>query len=129
MINKGIYEQKKQLASELWDKYSKAAEELRSYARKNTPLPENIYWKAKKMEHYYKIKSISEVYEGDDNITNYNVDFLSMTDDEYRLNTVWNTCKAYIEESCLPITAEQWNEALMECGKKIMENMVTISEG
>lgn len=129
MIDKGLYEQKKQLASELWDKYKKASEELRDYARKNTPLPENLYWKAKKMEHYYKIKSISEVYDGDDAITNYDVDFLIITDDECRLNTVWNTCKVYIEESCLPITAEQWNEALMRCGSKIMENMVTISEG
>lgn len=129
MIDKGMYEQKKQLASELWDKYSKAAEELRSYARENTPLPENIYWKAKKMKHYYKLTSISEVFEGGENNSNYNADFLSMDNDEYRLNKVWAVCKTYIEESCIPITVEEWNEALKECGNKIMENMVTVSEG
>ena len=81
------------------------------------------------MEHYYKLKSVNEVYDGDDGATNYNADFLIITDNECRLNTVWDICKVYIEENCLPITAEQWNEALMRCRSKIMENMVTISKG
>lgn len=126
MIDKGIYTQKKQLVDDLWEKYKKASEELKDYAMENTPLPKNIYWKDKKMEYYYKLTAIKYIY---DNLIDYDTDFLSLTENEYRLNKVWSVSEQYIKEQCLPITAEQWNEALMRCGSKIMENMVTISKG
>lgn len=125
MIDKGIYTQKKQLVDDLWEKYKKASEELKDYAMENTPLPENIYWEDKKMKYYYKLTAISYIY---DNIIDYDVEFLSLTENEYRLNKVWSVSEQYIKEQCLPITAEQWNKALMECSDKIMENMVSISE-
>ena len=126
MIDKGIYTQKKQLVDDLYEKYQKASEELKDYAIANTPLPKNIYWKDKRMEYYYKLTAISYIY---DNMIDYDVDFLSLTENEYRLNKVWSVSEQYIKEQCLSITAEQWNEALMRCGSKIMENMVTISKG
>lgn len=126
MIDKGIYTQKKQLVDDLWEKYKKASEELKDYAMENTPLPENIYWEDKKMKYYYKLTAISYIY---DNMIDYDVEFLSLTENEYRLNKVWSVSEQYIKEQCLPITAEQWNKALMECSDKIRENMVTISKG
>lgn len=125
MIDKGIYTQKKQLVDDLYEKYKKASEDLKNYAMENTPLPENIYWKDKKMEYYYKLIDINYIY---DNVIDYDVDFLSLTENEYRLNKVWSVSEQYIKEQCLPITAEQWNKALMECSNKIMDNMVSISE-
>ena len=125
MIDKGIYTQKKQLVDDLWEKYKKASEELKDYAMENTPLPENIYWEDKKMKYYYKLTAISYIY---DNMIDYDVEFLSLTENEYRLNKVWSVSEQYIKEQCLPITAEQWNKALMECSGKIRENMVSISE-
>ena len=125
MINKGIYTQKKQLVDDLWEKYKKASEELKDYAMGNTPLPENIYWEDKKMKYYYKLTAISYIY---DNMIDYDVEFLSLTENEYRLNKVWSVSEQYIKEQCLPITAEQWNKALMECSSKIMDNIVSISE-
>ena len=125
MIDKGIYTQKKQLVDDLWEKYKKASEELKDYAMKNTPLPENIYWEDKKMKYYYKLTAISYIY---DNMIDYDVEFLSLTENEYRLNKVWSVSEQYIKEQCLPITAEQWNKALMECSDKIMDNIVSISE-
>ena len=125
MIDKGIYTQKKQLVDDLWEKYKKASEELKDYAMENTPLPENIYWEDKKMKYYYKLTAISYIY---DNMIDYDVEFLSLTENEYRLNKVWSVSEQYIKEQCLPITAEQWNKALMECSDKIRENMVSISK-
>ena len=125
MIDKGIYTQKKQLVDDLWEKYKKASEELKDYAMENTFLPKNIYWKDKKMEYYYKLTAIKYIY---DNLIDYDTDFLSLIENEYRLNKVWSVSEQYIKEQCLPITAEQWNKALMECSDKIMENMVSISE-
>ena len=125
MIDKGIYTQKKQLVDDLYEKYKKASEDLKNYAMKNTPLPENIYWKDKRMEYYYKLIDINYIY---DNLIDYDVDFLSLTENEYRLNKVWSVSEEYIKKQCLPITAEQWNKALMECSNKIMNNMVSISE-
>ena len=125
MIDKGIYTQKKQLVDDLWEKYKKASEELKDYAMENTPLPENIYWEDKKMKYYYKLTAINYIY---DNMIDYDVEFLSLTENEYRLNKVWSVSEQYIKEQCLPITAEQWNKALMECSGKIRENMVSISE-
>lgn len=125
MIDKGIYTQKKQLVDDLWEKYKKASEELKDYAMENTPLPENIYWEDKKMKYYYKLTAISYIY---DNMIDYDVEFLSLTENEYRLNKVWSVSEQYIKEQCLPITAEQWNKALMECSDKIMDNIVSISE-
>lgn len=126
MIDKGIYTQKKQLVDDLYEKYQKASEELKDYAIANTPLPKNIYWKDKKMEYYYKLIDINYIY---DNVIDYDVDFLSLTGNEYRLNKTWSVSEEYIKKQCLPITAEQWNKALMECSDKIMENMVSISKG
>lgn len=125
MIDKGIYTQKKQLVNDLWEKYKKASEELKDYAMENTPLPKNIYWKDKKMEYYYKLTAIKYIY---DNLINYNTEFFSLTENEYRLNKVWFVSEQYIKEQCLPITAEQWNKALMECSDKIRENIVSISK-
>ena len=125
MIDKGIYTQKKQLVDDLWEKYKKASEELKDYAMENTSLPKNIYWKDKKMEYYYKLTALKYIY---DNLIDYDTDFLSLIENEYRLNKVWSVSEQYIKEQCLPITAEQWNKALMECSDKIMENMVSISE-
>ena len=125
MIDKGIYTQKKQLVDDLYEKYKKASEDLKNYAMENTPLPENIYWKDKKMEYYYKLIDINYIY---DNVIDYDVDFLSLTSNEYRLNKAWSVSEEYIKKQCLPITAEQWNKALMECSDKIMNNMVSISE-
>ena len=125
MIDKGIYTQKKQLVDDLWEKYKKASEELKDYAMENISLPKNIYWKDKKMEYYYKLTAIKYIY---DNLIDYDTDFLSLIENEYRLNKVWSVSEQYIKEQCLPITAEQWNKALMECSDKIMENMVSISE-
>ena len=125
MIDKEIYAQKKQLVDDLYEKYKKASEDLKNYAMENTPLPKNIYWKDKKMEYYYKLIDINYIY---DNLIDYDVDFLSLTDNEYRLNKAWSVSEEYIKKQCLPITAEQWNKALMECRDKIMENIVSISE-
>ena len=125
MIDKGIYTQKKQLVDDLWEKYKKASEELKDYAMENTPLPENIYWEDKKMKYYYKLTAINYIY---DNMIDYGVEFLSLTENEYRLNKVWSVSEQYIKEQCLSITAEQWNKALMECSDKIRENMVSISK-
>ena len=125
MIDKGIYTQKKQLVDDLYEKYQKASEDLKNYAMENTTLPKNIYWKDKKMEYYYKLIDINYIY---DNVIDYDVDFLSLANNEYRLNKAWSVSEQYIKEQCLPITAEQWNKALMECRDKIMENIVSISE-
>ena len=125
MIDKGIYTQKKQLVDDLWEKYQKASEELKDYAMANTPLPKNIYWKDKKMEYYYKLTAIKYIY---DNLIDYDTNFLSLTENEYRLNKVWSVSEQYIKEQCLPITAEQWNKALIECSDKIMENTILIPE-
>ena len=125
MIDKGIYTQKKQLVDDLWEKYQKASEELKDYAMANTPLPKNIYCKDKKMEYYYKLIDINYIY---DNLIDYDTDFLSLTENEYRLNKVWSVSEQYIKEQCLPITAEQWDKALIECSDKIIKNTVSISE-
>ena len=125
MIDKGIYTQKKQLVDDLYEKYKKASEDLKNYAMENTPLPKNIYWKDKKMEYYYKLIDINYIC---DDLIDYNVEFLSLIENEYRLNKVWSVSEQYIKEQCLPITAEQWNKALMECRDKIMDNIVSISE-
>lgn len=126
MIDKGIYTQKKQLVDDLYEKYQKASEELKDYAIANTPLPKNIYWKDKKMEYYYKLIDINYIY---DNVIDYDVDFLSLTGNEYRLNKAWSVSEEYIKKQCLPITTEQWNKALKECSDKIMDNIVSISKG
>ena len=83
----------------------------------NTSLPNNIYWKDKKMEYYYKLTAIKYIY---DNLIDYDTDFLSLTENEYRLNKVWSVSEQYIKEQCLPITVEQWDKALIECSDKIM---------
>ena len=125
MIDKGIYTQKKQLVDDLYEKYKKASEDLKNYAMENTPLPKNIYWKDKKMEYYYKLIDINYIC---DDLIDYNVEFLSLIENEYRLNKGWSVSEQYIKEQCLPITVEQWNKALMECRDKIMDNIVSISE-
>ena len=47
------------------------------------------------MEYYYKLTAIKYIY---DNLIDYDTDFLSLTENEYRWNKVWSVFEQKIKE-------------------------------